>query len=112
MDKYFSVEELAKAGNTTPRAVRLYIDKGLLEPMRIGRILCFPEDARQTLESILRAKRLGFSLKEIGACHRERDTAVISGAIERIKQLITDAEDEVADLRRHLDHTSKKEKAS
>ncbi len=36
MDKFYSVDELAKAGNATPRAIRLYVDKGLLEPMRIG----------------------------------------------------------------------------
>ncbi len=41
MDKFYSVDELAKAGNATPRAIRLYVDKGLLEPMRIG--LSLPE---------------------------------------------------------------------
>lgn len=102
MDKYFSVEELARAGDITPRAVRLYIDKGLLEPMRIGRILCFPEEACTSLEKIKRAKRLGFSLDEIKACQNEPDPDVVNGAIKRIEQLMSDAEDEVSDLRRRL----------
>lgn len=106
MDKFFSVEELAKAGNTTSRAIRLYIDKGLLEPMRIGRILCFPQDAEQALEHILRAKRLGFSLDEIKACQTDRDSAVMKDAIKRIEELMADAEVEVSDLRSRLIHSS------
>lgn len=109
MDKFFSVDELARAGNTTARAVRLYVDKGLLEPMRIGRILCFPEEAKHTLEHILRAKRLGFSLDEIRACLTERDASVMKSAIERIEQLIADAEDEVSDLRSRLSRNPEKE---
>lgn len=103
MDKLFSVEELAKHGNATPRAIRLYIDKGLLKPMRIGRMLCFPEAALAALEKILRAKRLGFKLDEIGARRGGRNTAVIKGAIRRIEELMSDAEDEISDLKRRLD---------
>ncbi len=112
MDKFLSVSELARAGNTTPRAVRLYIDKGLLEPMRIGRILCFPDEARKSLEKIKRAKRLGFSLDEIKACQNEPDAAVVNGAIERIEQLMSDAEIEVSDLRRRLAQYRQKETTS
>ena len=102
MDKIFSVEELAKASNTTARAVRLYIDKGLLHPMRIGRMHCFTENAPITLKNILRAKRLGFSLDEIKACQTEHDTKAMNAAIKRIERLITDAENEVSDIRHRL----------
>ena len=108
MDKFYSVDELAKAGNATPRAIRLYIDKGLLEPMRIGRIMCFPEDAAQALEEILRAKRLGFSLDEIKACQADRDAAVMKGAIKRIEELMADAEVEVTCLRGRLADVSRR----
>ena len=108
MDKFYSVDELAKAGNATPRAIRLYIDKGLLEPLRIGRILCFPQAAAQALEDILRAKRLGFSLDEIKAFQADRDTAVMKGAIKRIEELIADANVEVTSLRCRLSHDSKR----
>ena len=108
MDKFYSVDELAKAGNATPRAIRLYIDKGLLEPMRIGRIMCFLEDAAQALEDILRAKRLGFSLDEIKACQADRDTAVMKGAIKRIEELMADAEVEVTGLRGRLADVSRR----
>ena len=108
MDKFYSVDELAKAGNATPRAIRLYIDKGLMKPMRIGRILCFPQDAAQALEDILRAKRLGFSLDEIKASQTDHDTAVMEGAIKRIEELMADAEVEVTDLRCRLSHALKR----
>lgn len=108
MDKFYSVDELAKAGNATPRAIRLYIDKGLLEPMRIGRILCFPHAAAQALEDILRAKRLGFSLDEIKAFQADRDTAVMKGAIKRIEELMADANVEVTSLRCRLSHALKR----
>jgi DNA-binding transcriptional MerR regulator len=101
MDKLLSVEELAKAGNTTGRAVRLYIDKGLLKPMRIGRTFCFPSDATNNLDHILRAKRLGFSLEEIRTCLNEQNAISLTSAIKRIEQLIFDGEQEVRDLR-HL----------
>jgi len=102
MNKIFSVDELAKAGNTTPRTVRLYVDKGLLEPIHIGRTLGFPEDATQTLEDIFRAKRLGFSLDEIKACQADHDTPVMKDAIKRIEALMFDAKREVAVLRSRL----------
>ncbi len=108
MDKFYSIAELAKAGNATPRAIRLYVDKGLLKPMRIGRILCFPQDAAQALEDILRAKRLGFSLDEIKACQADHDTAVMKGAIKRIEELMADADVEVTGLRCRLSHAVKR----
>ena len=102
MDKLLSVEELAKAGNTTARAVRLYIDKGLLKLMRIGRTFCFPDNAKNNLDHILRAKRLGFSLKGIRTCLNEQNAVFLTGAIKRIEQLIFDGEQEVRDLRQIL----------
>lgn len=101
MDKYFSVDELANIGDTTARAVRLYIEKGLLEPMRIGRILCFPEGAREVLENIKRAKRLGFSLDEIKAFGENNNAAE---AIRRIERLMSDAENEINHLRQQMSH--------
>ena len=102
MDKIFSVDELAKAGKITSRAIRLYIEKGLLEPVRVGRTLCFYEDGTQTLENILRAKRLGFSLEEIGVYRADCDADTLKGTIKRIEELKSDAEFEVAALESRL----------
>jgi len=108
MDRFLSVNELAKAEETTARAIRLYIDKGLLEPMRIGHILCFPEQARQSLKKILRAKRLGFSLEEIRAYQARPDTTAMVAALNRIELLISDAEIEASEIRHCLNQPLKR----
>ena len=102
MDKVFSVEELARACKTTARAVRLYVDKGLLDPMKVGRMHCFPENNKKTLKNILRAQRLGFSLNEIKACQTEQDTKAMNAAVKRIELLITDAKNEITDIQHWL----------
>ncbi|NQV55691.1 MAG: MerR family transcriptional regulator [Rhodospirillales bacterium] len=102
MDKFYSVDELANSGKTTARTIRLYVDKGLLKPIRIGRTLCFREDAVKSLEDILRTKRLGFSLDEIKACRGDRSSARLNRTIKRIEELMSDAKTELADLHRRL----------
>ncbi len=66
MDRLYSVSELAREVDVTPRAIRFYEDKGLLAPRRVGatRVFTYRELAR--LRIILRGKRLGFSLADIG----------------------------------------------
>jgi DNA-binding transcriptional MerR regulator len=61
----YSIADLAKEFEVTPRAIRFYEDKGLITPERDGlRRIYSPRD-RVRLMLILRGKRLGFSLKEI-----------------------------------------------
>ncbi|MBU2705185.1 MerR family DNA-binding transcriptional regulator [Zooshikella marina] len=60
----YSISELAKAYNVTPRAIRFYEDKGLLNPKREGSRRIYNNKDRVTLKLILRGKRLGFSLDE------------------------------------------------
>lgn len=108
MDKLYSVGELAKAGGTTPRAVHLYVDKGLLNPIRVGRIICFPDTEALALDNIQRAKRLGFSLDEIGACRTGRNPDAIGKAISRIETLKSDANTALAGLRRRLKDISRR----
>jgi len=66
MDKLYSVSELAKELGATPRAIRLYEDKGLIRPRRAGNTRVYGRGDRARLILILRGKRLGFSLREIG----------------------------------------------
>ena len=51
----------------TPRTIRFYEDKGLLSPKRDGQTRRFGPAERARFERILRGKRLGFSLDDIGA---------------------------------------------
>ncbi len=62
----FSIGELSREFSVTPRAIRFYEDAGLLTPTRNGRQRVYSPRDRVHLMLILRGKRLGFSLKEIG----------------------------------------------
>ena len=66
LTRTFTIRQLCREFKTTPRALRFYEDKGLLEPARQGlnRIYSYRDRAR--LQLILRGKRVGLSLSEIG----------------------------------------------
>ncbi len=61
----YSISELAKEFEVTPRAIRFYEDQGLLSPGRKGRRRVYGERDRVRLRLILRGKRLGFALSEV-----------------------------------------------
>lgn len=62
---FFSVTELAGELGVTPRTLRFYEDKGLLQPQRAGNSRVYTHRDRGRMILILRGKRLGFSLNEI-----------------------------------------------
>lgn len=64
-NQFFSVSELAREFDITPRTIRFYEDKNLLAPERVGgnRIFNYRDKARLAL--ILRLKDVGFSLAVI-----------------------------------------------
>jgi len=102
MDEIFSVDELAKAADTTARTVRLYVEKGLLDPLRAGRTLCFTPKDLERLHDILRAKRLGFTLKEIHQGYTNPTPRALGDRAQRIRQIKTDADQELAALDRQM----------
>ena len=64
----FSITELSKEFDVTPRAIRFYEDEGLLAPTREGaqgRVRVYSQRDRTRLKLTLRGKRLGLSLSEI-----------------------------------------------
>lgn len=60
----FSIGELAKSFDITPRSIRFYEEQGLLSPARNGQTRVYSKKDRVRLKLILRGKRLGFSLSE------------------------------------------------
>jgi DNA-binding transcriptional MerR regulator len=70
MTQHFTITELAREFDVTPRAIRFYEDQGLLAPRREGasglRRVYSTRD-RTRLKLTLRGKRLGFTLSEIRA---------------------------------------------
>jgi len=60
----YTISDLAREYDITPRTIRFYEDQGLLTPTREGRQRVFSEGDNVRLRLILRGKRLGFSLAE------------------------------------------------
>ncbi len=64
MAQTFSISDLAREFEVTPRAIRYYEAEGMLVPQRQGQRRIYSLRDRVTLALILRGKRLGFSLAE------------------------------------------------
>ena len=64
-DKTFSISEMAKHFDVTPRTIRFYEDQGLLNPTRLENQRIYSERDFVRLKLILRGKRIGFSLAEL-----------------------------------------------
>src|SRR4026209_2663363 len=75
----FSISELAREFDVTPRAIRFYEDQGLLAPKRDGQRRIYSPRDRTRLKLTLRGKRLGLSLSEI----RDRGEVCGPGRAER-----------------------------
>jgi DNA-binding transcriptional MerR regulator len=64
----YTITELAREFDITPRAIRFYEDQGLISPRREGaggRIRVYGARDRTRLKLTLRGKRLGLTLSEI-----------------------------------------------
>lgn len=61
----YSISDLSKHLDLTPRTIRFYETEGLLSPERVNGKRIYYERDLVRLKLILRGKRLGFSLAEI-----------------------------------------------
>ena len=64
-ERTYSISQIAREFEVTPRALRFYEDKGLLTPSRDGLNRVYSHRDRGRLQLILRCKRVGLSLIEI-----------------------------------------------
>jgi len=82
----YTIRQLCLEFKCTPRALRFYEDKGLLAPARDGMNRVYSYRDRGRLVLILRGKRVGLSLAEIGEI-LDPDEADDSGAQQAAKSL-------------------------
>ena len=78
----YTISDLAREFDLTPRAMRFYEDMGLLEPERSGpggRNRVYSNRDRTRLKLTLRAKRLGLSLHEAKALIDMYDSPRVTG---------------------------------
>ena len=61
----YSIGDLSREFDITPRAIRFYEDQGLLSPAREGQRRIYSSRDRTRLKLTLRGKRLGLTLSEV-----------------------------------------------
>jgi DNA-binding transcriptional MerR regulator len=84
----YSIGELAKYFDVTPRSIRFYEEQRLISPERKGQTRVYYQKDKVRLKLILRGKRLGFSLAEISKLFELYDTNPNSAAqLETMLQL-------------------------
>ena len=90
------IQEVADSLGITPRTLRFYEDRGLIEPRRVGNARIYTKRETARMQLILRGKRLGFSLREIQEFldlydadpqHLEQMRALAGRCRERIEEL-------------------------
>jgi DNA-binding transcriptional MerR regulator len=78
--------DLVKAWGVTMRALRFYESRGLISPRRVGRVRSYSGRDSQRIGVILRAKKLGFTLAEIGQMIDVRDGVATPGGLQLTAQ--------------------------
>ena len=113
--KTWSIGELCGEFGVTARALRFYEQKGLLQPRRKGLTRIYDARDRQRLRMILRGKKAGFTLAEIGEMLRlthlrEGETEKMRQALDKMRQQLDvlrhrrdEIDEAIADLRRTID---------
>ena len=107
MEELYTVTELARGLGTTPRAVRFYEDKGLITPRRAGQTRVYTRRDRGRLALILRGKRLGFSLREVGEWldlyqHDPSQVDQMRALLDKTRERIVALEGQFADVKTTL----------
>src|SRR5665647_3236766 len=74
-EETYSISDLAREFDVTPRAIRFYEDQGLIAPQRSGSRRIYAKRDYVRLKLILRGKRLGLSLSEVAAMFDLYDSA-------------------------------------
>jgi DNA-binding transcriptional MerR regulator len=93
--KTFTISELAREFDVTPRALRFYEDKGLLSPTRDGLNRVYSATDRVRLKLILQGKSVGFSLSDI----REMlDLYKLEGHRAQLKLAVRKSKDQIRNL--------------
>lgn len=84
----YTIAELAREFELTPRAIRYYEDQGLIAPARAGVQRVYTKRDRTRLKLTLRGKRLGLSLAEIRELIDMYDTAPESSQLARLLEVL------------------------
>ena len=100
-----SIAEASEELGVTQRTLRFYEDKGLILPGRVGAMRVYSRREMGRMQLILRGKRLGFSIREIGEFLSLYDTE--HGKESQMRHLLQQVEDRLSELRHQRDAIDK-----
>ncbi len=108
----YTIRQLCLEFKCTPRALRFYEDKGLLTPARDGMNRVYSYRDRARLQLILRGKRVGLSLAEIGEIldlyeADESGAAQAAKSLRKFKERIVALEQQKNDIDAAIDQLQK-----
>jgi DNA-binding transcriptional MerR regulator len=99
----YTITELAREFDLTPRAIRYYEDQGLITPGRAGMQRVYTKRDRTRLKLTLRGRRLGLSLAEIRELIDMYDTATESTQLNRLLEVLADRRARLEQQREDID---------
>ena len=101
----YAIGQLAEEFGVTSRALRLYEEEGLLNPLREGTRRIYHERDRVRLRLILRGKRLGWSLSDIRESFDLYDSSLGEKAqLERMLEKLAERRRNLQAQREDIDH--------
>jgi DNA-binding transcriptional MerR regulator len=99
----FGIAQLCREFGISPRAIRFYEDKGLLQPRRVNAARVYTRRDRARLALILRSKAIGASLAEIKH-YLELYGAHGEGRVQQLRFVAERTGEAMADLQRRRAH--------
>jgi len=101
-----SIAEAADALGVTQRTLRFYEDKGLIAPQRVGTMRVYSRREMGRMRLILRGKKLGFSIREIGDFLSLYETERgLEGQVQHLLERVTERLGELRHQREAIEQT-------
>jgi DNA-binding transcriptional MerR regulator len=98
-----TISRMAEKFGVTPRALRFYEGKGLIAPAREGRGRIYTRADQEHLSLILKGRRLGFTIVEIGQMIAAEDGRA---SPQNLKMTREKCLEQIAHLERRLQNTT------
>jgi DNA-binding transcriptional MerR regulator len=98
-----TISQMAVKFGVTPRALRFYESKGLLSPARRGRGRVYTPTDQQHITLILKGRKLGFTISEIGQMIAAEDGRAKPQTLKMTRQK---CQEQIANLERQVQETT------